>query len=159
MVEKQSYDYSTVKLKLEAYCAYQDRCTFEIEQKLMNWGLNETDRSALIAYLREQRFLSDERYVESFISGKVKIKRWGRAKIKMQLRQKRIPEDLIQSGMSQIDEELYFTNLSSLMATKLKDLEREKDEYVKKGKLFRFLASKGYHSDEISEVFKNSSDL
>lgn len=158
MAENQSYDYSAVKLKLEAYCAYQDRCTFEVEQKLINWGLNETDRSALIAYLREHRFLSDERFVESFISGKVKIKRWGRAKIKMQLRQKRISENLIQAGMSEIDDELYFANLSSLMAAKLKTLDREKDEYVKKGKLFRFLASKGYHSDEISEAYKNSVD-
>ena len=155
MAESQSYDYSSVKLKLEAYCAYQDRCTFEVDQKLMNWGLSEKDRSALIDYLKQHRFLSDERFVESYVSGKVNIKRWGRAKIKMQLRQKRIPEDLILVGLSEIDDELYFSNLSALLRMKLNALDKEKDDFTKKVKVFRFLASKGYNSDEISEAYKS----
>lgn len=158
MTKNQSYDYSVVKLKLEAYCAYQDRCTFEVEQKLLNWGLSDADRSALIAYLKKHRFLDDERFVESYISGKVKIKRWGRAKIKMQLRLKRIPEELILSGMAEIDDELYFANLSTLLRMKLTALNKEKDDYTKKVKTFRFLASKGYHSDEISDAYKNRHD-
>ncbi len=146
------YTFQEAKIKLEAFCAYQDRCTFDINKKITEWGLNDEDRSALFSYLKESRFLSDERFVESFISGKIRIKKWGRNKIIAALRQKRIPESLVISGLNLIPDEIYFNNLRALSEQKLKLLYREKNDLAKKVKLYRFLSGKGYAMDEINEV-------
>lgn len=150
------YTFQEAKVKLEAFCAYQDRCTFDISKKMNEWGLSDEDRSALFSYLKESRFLSDERFIESFISGKIRIKKWGRNKIFAALREKRIPEILIRSGMQDIPDDIYFSNLRTLASQKLDLLRKEKNELAKKVKLYRYLAGKGYTMDEINEVVRES---
>ena len=104
MDQNSTYSFSEAKAKLEAYCAYQDRCTFEIEQKIFSWGLSDKDRSTLLSFLREHNYLSDERFVASFISGKISIKRWGRLKIVNQLKLKRIPLSRMKTSLTHMSE-------------------------------------------------------
>lgn len=145
--------FQEAKVKLEAYCAYQDRCTFEIEKKMQTWGLDENDRSALLLYLRENRFLSDERFAESFVSGKVNIKRWGRNKIIAELRGRRISEQIIRKALEELSDEVYFSNLRHLIEFKSEALRKETDSFKRKVKLYRFLQSKGYTMEEINDVY------
>ena len=155
MDQNSTYSFSEAKAKLEAYCAYQDRCTFEIEQKIFSWGLSDKDRSTLLSFLREHNYLSDERFVASFISGKIGIKRWGRLKIVNQLKLKRIPSQLITQGMEGVEDSVYFENLKFLCERKLSEVKPTTDDYTKKAKVFRYLQSKGYTLDEISDVYSN----
>ncbi len=147
--------FEEAKMKLEAFCAYQDRCTFEVENKMKTWELDEKDRSALLLYLVESRFLSDERFAESFVSGKVNIKRWGRNKLIAELRRKRITESLISKAISEVQDDVYFGNLKHLYDLKSQSLSNERDEYKRKVKLYRYLQSKGYTLDEIQDVYSS----
>jgi regulatory protein len=153
MASECKYPFHEALAKLEAYCAYQERCSQEIQKKLDSWGLSFEDCTEIIRVLKENRFFDDVRFCESFVSGKVRIKRWGRIKIRYELKLKGIKEEVIRKALSEIDPIIYEENLKEL--TQRKWVETKGDEWTRKAKLHRFLVSKGYENDLISEVLKS----
>lgn len=139
--------------KLEAFCAYQERCTQEVRTKLERLGADESLSSDIIKHLKENRFLDDKRFVEAYVQGKLRIKRWGRQKIKAALFQKRIDAKLIQEGIyAFISDEEYEAVMVSLIERKNRELSTEKNPQIKKQKLMRFLLSRGFQYDEFSTL-------
>lgn len=153
------YSFLEAKAKLEALCAYQERCSFELEQKLMTWGIFQDDRDALLAHLISNNFLSEERYAEAYVSGKVNIKKWGRIKIRLELKRRRISDYSINKAIDSIDMEIYWSNLVHLTEKKFSSIQKEQDSYKKTTKVYRYLSSKGYETDLLkdacSEVMKD----
>ena len=139
-------------IKLEAYCAYQDRCVQEVREKCRTWAISADNTETLIKKLTQSRFLDDERFAFSYVSGKFRMKQWGRIKIRMNLRMKKIPDATIVKAMAAIDGDEYINVLKELAVRKLKDLMSESDPWKKKAKLYRFLAAKGYEQDLVSDV-------
>jgi regulatory protein len=139
--------------KLEAFCAYQERCTQEVRTKLDRLGADESLSIEVIKFLKENRFLDDKRFVEAYVQGKVRIKKWGRQKIKAGLFQKRIDAKLIQEGIyAFISDEEYHLVMESLIERKNRELSTEKNPQIKKQKLMRFLLSRGFQYDEFSSL-------
>jgi regulatory protein len=139
--------------KLEAFCAYQERCTQEVRTKLDRLGADEPLSQEVIKHLIENRFLDDKRFVEAYVQGKLRIKKWGRQKIKAALFQKRIDAKLIQEGIySSISDEEYQLVMESLIERKNRELSAEKNPQKKKQKLMRFLLSRGFQYDEFSSL-------
>lgn len=138
--------------KLEAYCAYQERCLFEIQNKLLQLNASDEDSKAIIVHLSINRFFDQERFAFSFASGKLRINKWGKAKIKAALIQKFVESKLISESINSIDEIEYFQVLNQLIERKLIELSKEKNEWVKKQKLYRFLTSRGFLLEEINDV-------
>lgn len=145
------YTLLEAKTKLEALCAYQERCSQELDRKMIQWGVDAEDRSILLADLISNNFLSEERFAEAFVSGKTNIKRWGKIKIRQQLKQKNISEYSIKKGLDSISDSTYFGNLEHLASRKYASL-KESDSYAKKVKIYRFLSSKGYETEYVREV-------
>lgn len=148
------FSYDDVRLKLESWCAYQDRCEFDVRKKIATYRLETEEIEKLVSYLKDTQFLDNERFAESFVSGKVKIKRWGRNKIKAELQKKRLSSTLLRNALYAIDEEIYAANLSALLQKKHNSLEKETDPWKKKQKVFQFLASKGYELDLIQDAYR-----
>jgi regulatory protein len=86
-----------------------------------------------------------------FARGKFNIKKWGRIKIKMELKQKRISDYCLKKAMQQIDETEYIQTLQKLIAAKRK-LIKEKNSIKLKYKLMSYALSKGYEKDLIFDV-------
>lgn len=148
------YSFLEAKAKIEAYCAYQERCQFEVRKKLISWGVDFEDQDRLIAHLIEHRFLDEERFAEAYVSGKFRIKKWGRVKIKMHLKQLQISAYSIKKGISTIDGEEYWNTLLYLADKKNSDSLKEQDPFKRKAKVMRFLQSKGYENDLIYEAWE-----
>ena len=146
------YSFSEAIIKIESWCAYQDRCTFEVEQKLTSWNIPLEQQSEIIKHLLSNRFLDDKRFVESFISGKFKIKRWGKIKIKHHLIQKRIDKVSIQEGLKTIDLDAYLQTMKHLAQKKFLEKKVKDDLWAIRRRVSTYLASKGYESDLIHEV-------
>lgn len=149
-----SYSFEQALVKMEAWCAYQDRCLFEVQNKLQAWNLEFSIQEKIIEKLILNRFLDEKRFVESFISGKVRIKRWGRIKIKYHLFQKRVEKKLIDQGLKSIDQEVYWKNLLVLATKKSSEIKPSVDQWKTKQKIINYLASKGYEQDLIFEAVK-----
>ena len=152
MTSECKYSLPEAILKMESWCAYQDRCTFEVEQKLSSWFISIENQEIILQHLRNARFLDDKRFVESFISGKFKIKRWGRIKIKHHLFQKHIDKVAIIEGLKGIDEDEYYATLKYLAQKKIAEKKPREDIWTFKRRVMTFLSSKGYESDLIHEV-------
>ena len=146
------YSFSEAIIKIESWCAYQDRCTFEVEQKLTSWNIPLEQQSEIINQLISNRFLDDKRFVESFISGKFKIKRWGKIKIKHHLIQKRIDKVSIQEGLKTIDLDAYLETMKHLAQKKFLEKKVKDDLWAIRRRVITYLASKGYESDLIHDV-------
>ncbi|WP_426279067.1 regulatory protein RecX [Chryseobacterium sp. S-02] len=147
-MEKKSFTFDEIKLKLVNYCVYQDRCHAEVEQKMKEFLLIEEAKEEIMLYLLKENYLNEERFTRSYIRGKFYIKHWGRNKIKLNLKQKQISEKLINSCFDEIDETDYETTLRKIYEdyySKQKGLK----EYQKKAKTIRYLLSRGFEYDEI----------
>jgi regulatory protein len=139
------------KQKMEAFCAYQERCDFEVRTKLHDWQMPFDQIDIIISDLISNNFLNEERYACAFVSGKFRIKKWGRIKIKQHLKQKRISDYSINKGMQEINEADYLVTLDKLIETKSR-ITKFKDKWDRRAKLTRYLSGKGYESYLIAEV-------
>lgn len=146
------YSFLEAKAKLERFCAAQERCSFDLERKIKSWGLDKEDSDALIAHLIANNFLNEQRFATAFVSGKINIKKWGKLKIKRHLRQKFISEHSINYALNTVDEDVYSDHLHSLAVKKFDLLAKEKDTFKRKGKVYRYLLSKGYAAENIRPV-------
>lgn len=148
-------DLSQIKKKLADYCVYQDRSHYEVEQKLKELRtLNEDERGEIFIWLIQNNFLNEERFSKSYARGKFYQKKWGKIKIKQGLKQKRIPTNLIDKGIEEINEEDYKSTLMELTEKKWNIL-RESEVYLKKKKIYNYLLQKGYEYNLINEILKN----
>lgn len=150
----QMYTSEEAKLKLETFCAYQERSEYEIRLKLRLWGFNHEQSDTLVEYLKINHFLDNERFASSFVSGKFSIKKWGRLKIKSHLIQHQIPVESIQKSLEEIDDEKYCEVLQLLAEKKWDSITNVSDQWKRKHKTMTYLQSKGYENDIIQEVLK-----
>ena len=140
--------------RLEYFCAYQERCEYDVLEKIKKLGLDGPEKTMLlIKRLQKEGFLDQQRFIASYVMGKVSIKKWGVNKIRAGLIQKRISPDDIARGMMEIDTNIYQENLRSLFEKKIINLADYKTDQQQKSKVVRFLNSKGYTAEEVYGLF------
>ena len=141
------FSFEEAKSKIEYWCAYRDRSVAETQSKLNSYGQTESDVSELISYLKEYDFIDDERFVNSFVSGKFRIKKWGRKKIYASLLPKKVDKFLILEAFEAIDEYDYLVTIDELIEKKNRLLRTEKDPWKKKQKILQYLIGRGFEYD------------
>ncbi len=146
-------DTQNILIKIQRYCAYQERCTTEVVTKLKKLGALESDINKLVNQLKNTSFLDDERFAFSFAESKFNQKKWGLKKISAHLFQKGISKENIEKAISSISSEEISGTLNLLYEKKWLSLSHESDPFKRKQKTLRYLLSKGYSYDEISIYF------
>lgn len=136
--------------KIERYCAYQDRCTQEVVTKLRSWQLEEQEQRQVLQILKNEGFIDDERYVQSFIRGKINTKQWGVQKIRLGLLQKGISKELIDKYIEDINPQQYTDNIQTVLRKWTQSHGPVTQENITK--LYRHLMTKGYTYEEIKGV-------
>ena len=139
--------------KLKHYCAYQERCHSEVKDKLYDLGVRRKEHDEIIAALIEENYLNEERFAMAYAGGKWRIKRWGRIKIKYELKQKQVSEYSIKKALKQIDEKEYMNVVSKLAKEKYAAL-KEEQHLVRKKKTMDYLVQKGFEADLIRAACK-----
>lgn len=138
-------------MKMQSWCAYQERSQQDARDKLYELGLWPEAVENIIVKLIEENFLNEERFAMSFARGKFSIKKWGRIKIKQELKQKRVSDYCLKKALQQIDETVYMETLKRLIEMKRK-LVKEKNPVKLKYKLMSYALSKGYERDLVFDV-------
>ncbi|MGL4994273.1 MAG: regulatory protein RecX [Bacteroidales bacterium] len=144
-------DYKEGVNRAAAFCASSEHCRSEVVDKLEKWGVSPEDTDSIIEYLQKEGYLNEERYAEFYVRDKYRINKWGRVKIEYSLRQKRVERSAISSALDTIDQDLYMDNLCDLLKAKSRTVS-SKDSYDRRAKLYRFAASRGFDSEEISRA-------
>lgn len=148
---KKSFTLKEATLKLMQFCAYRDRSQKEVEEKLKEMRMIPEASEKIIIQLMQEDFLNEERFARSFVRGKFRIKKWGRIKIKQELKLRGISKPIIKLALTEIDELEYWETLE-LLAQKKKDLIKEPNIFKKRKKLNNYLLQKGYENQMILEV-------
>lgn len=139
--------------KMAKYCAYQERCTKDVRDKLKTYDIPQEDRGKILDYLLDNRFVNDERFAKSFVRGKINQNGWGLNKIRFQLTQKGIAKEIIDEALGQTDEEVYRQRLTGILKVKSKTVKAASD-FERKRKLAAYAMQKGFEGDLVWEVLK-----
>lgn len=137
--------------KLESYCAYQERCQWEVRRKLYEKGIAANQAEELISDMIASNFLNEERFARSFARGKFRLRHWGRNRISRELKFRQISQRCIQLGLSEIDPDEYYDTLLT-EAEKKWEKTTEKDTYKKHYKVLSYLMAKGFEQDLVQEA-------
>ena len=141
--------------KLKHYCAYQERCHSEVKEKLYNLGIWKKEHDEIIATLIEENYLNEERFAIAYAGGRFRIKKWGRTKIKYELKQKQVSDYCIKKALKKIDEEDYLKVLGKLAKEKYASLKNDQ-HLIRKKKTIDYLQQKGYEYELIIRSIENN---
>ncbi|MCD7900880.1 MAG: RecX family transcriptional regulator [Bacteroides sp.] len=134
--------------RITSYCATAEHCASEVVDKLKKWEIGEEEIERILAFLRKEKFIDEERYAASYITDKYLFAKWGKRKIYQMLLFKKIPNTIIQEKLNEIDKEEYLSILKKILDSKRKSI-RAKNDYEFKAKLVRFALSRGFEMDDI----------
>ena len=123
--------------KLERYCAYQERCSHDVMQKMAEWKIPPAIREKTMKHLLQNGFINDARYAGLFAGGKFRHNKWGRIRIRYELKIRNMPGQIIQESMSVIHEEEYLQTLRELIGKNLNIRE----------KIINFVIGKGFETE------------
>src|ERR1700729_155179 len=130
--------------KLKHFCGYQERSHEEVRKKLYSCGLFKKEVEELMSRLIEEEYLNEERFALGFASGKLRIKGWGKQKIRYELRQKGTSEFCITKALKSLDDTDYLKVFNRQADKKWQALRSEMNIFVRKNKWQQYLLQKGF---------------
>ena len=130
-------------LRLEELCARSEHCEGELREKLRKWLVSEEDADTILSSLRRRRYVDDERFARAYVRDKFRFDHWGRRKIELTLRRKRVDADVIADALEEIDADDYMAMLRKLLAYKARSLP-DAGAYENRVKLMRFAIGRGF---------------
>lgn len=153
MAEKSSGLFKETLQKMKLLCSRQEKCTKEIETKLAGYNLSEQEIRKIITILSGDNYINDERFANSFVHDKLKFNKWGKIKIKYQLKLKGINDEHILKVLENINDEEYIQIIKSELIKRYKRI-RTSNPLIIKNKLIHFGQSKGFETDLLFQVVK-----
>lgn len=136
-------DSSVVLQKIEHFCAYQERCCYEVALKLKSWNIDPARIPSILQMLQEELFINEERYARAFVRGKFHFNKWGRLKIINELRSRQIEDRIINLAINEIAADEYQQVLKSLVLLKFKEIKPGINLNIRE-KILTFVTGKGY---------------
>lgn len=143
-------------VKAGSYTAKYEKTAQEVIAKLEQWSedsLSEEEKEWIIAQLRKDKFIDEERYVERYIRDKVYSLRKGPLMIRQELKERGVPSNLIEQGLQKIPFDDWFTSLEAYLSPRLQRYKaKAKNEYDLRHRLQDVAYRRGYPSDINGEV-------
>lgn len=134
------------------FLAAKGECsTFDLEQKMRNWGVQSADIQRVIESLVAERFVDNLRFATAYVRDKTRFNHWGRVKTTLMLRQKHIDKQVINEAFNELPESDYQRAFEAERDKKLRQL-RALKPFERNRKTAAYLIQKGFEPDL---VFKN----
>lgn len=151
---QKTYTLTEAKAKLENYCAYQERCHKEVNQKLRDMKMIPEAIEIIKLHLLEHNFLNETRFAKAFTRGKFNHKKWGKIRIKRELSYREISKYNIEIGLKEICEEKYLNTFNDLAKKRFEQLSSETNLQKKRKKIADYLLYRGWESFLVYEKIK-----
>ena len=149
--------YEMALQRLTALCASAEHCEYEMMEKMRKWEVEESDRERIMEYLRQAKFVDDERYARAFVKDKVRYNKWGRRKVEQGLWAKHISEDIRQRVLNEVDDSQYKLVLTDLLRSKRRSI-KAADGYEMNRKLIKYALSRGFDYSIIKQCLNYGDD-
>ena len=148
-----SEDEKYILEKIQSYCQYQERCINDVRNKL--FSLKATDKTAdkILQSLIDNDYLNEDRYAKMFIQGKLRIKKWGRIKLKYELRLKGLDINIIDENINKIKEKEYIEYFKEFSTNKIKFLKGTEEQ--KKRSFINYFTYRGWENSLIYQKLKD----
>lgn len=137
----------SILTQIKNWCAYQERSTAEVEQKLLKLGAEPEKITGITESLKQEGYINHQRYAALFAGSKFRLRKWGKEKIRYELGQKGIGASEIEIAFEEISQEEYLRTITLL-------IEKEMGKTSPEG-IIRKLCSKGYEEEIIREMIEN----
>ena len=149
--KKHIYTEQEAYQKLSALSAMSEQCCHDVMQKLKRWEVVPEVAERIVARLVKERFIDEERYARAFVKDKFRYNHWGRVKIEMELKKRKIVQRHIEIGLEELQEEDNLYALREIIKKKRPSV-KGKNEYEIRGKLICYALGKGFPMEDLIKV-------
>jgi regulatory protein len=132
------------------YIALRPRSKWEIEFYLQRKKAEPDQTESILNKLSVIGLIDDEKFAKAFVSDRRLLKPSSRRKLILELRKKRIADDIIQTAISDESSDEH-TALLEVIARKRRQTKYQDDE-----KLMQYLARQGFNYSDIKAVLNDS---
>ena len=149
-------DLAKCRLKIRRYCDKAERAPFDVEKKLIQYGVWPKDRQDLMSELITQNLLSESRFASAFAHDHFEFRKWSKRKIELHLKAKRVSPRNIQDAIRNLPNEgdaLQIRLLLPVLQKKYEKKGRLKNQYAAKA-----LIRKGFQKEEVFKVLRDVSE-
>ena len=145
-----------VQSKLERYCVYQERCHQEVWDKLYALGVPKALAAEVVTHLIAHDFLNETRFAQVFARSKFRQKGWGKNRINLELKKRKVSDYNCRKALQEIDDQAYEETFKQLFA-KRKAAVKHYAPLVQKRKIMDYLRYRGWEIERIYEALKTLS--
>lgn len=138
--------------KLMKYVLFKRRTTKEVRDKCKLLGFTEEYINEIIAYLEENGYLDDERYVMKYILNIIKLKKKSIQEIRFDLMRRGIEERIIEKYITEDLKKFEVKSAMELAKKKYKDCQDVL-------KVKKYLSTKGYSRDVINKAIDSLGEI
>lgn len=149
-----TYTVDEARVRLERYCAMEDRCHKQVEEKLREMNLIPEAVDQILYHLLTNNYLNEERFARTFARSKFNQKQWGKNRIIRELKMRDISKFNIDAALTEIEDKKYYEVFDTLSRKRLAQINKEPNKYKKRKKLADYLLYRGWPSDWIYEKAK-----
>jgi len=152
-IEKQNNYYDAYN-KTISYIMKHQRSKKEIEDYITKFELKKNEETNILNKLKEIGLINDLNYVRAYISDSINLSNKGPYKIKQELINLGIEENVIEEEISKVDLDIINDKLIKLIEKKIKS-NHNHSEYQMKQKIIIDMVNLGYDRDTIINILDN----
>lgn len=149
-------EYKRLLNKAAAYAAKAERSPQEVTNKLQSWAhepLDEESERKIMAALRQDRFVDEERYARRYTADKVRFLRKGPLLLRRELQQKGIPSAIIEQALAEVSDEVWAEALEQYLEGKIEGYRKKsRSPYQLRSRLMQAAYMHGYLRETSEEV-------
>lgn len=142
-----------ILVSISRYCDYQDRCEQEVRNRLIQLGVAENETAAILDRLRDEDRINEERYASNYARGKFRIKKWGKVRIRAELKARGISGKHISKALDGIEPAEYDQVFDELALNKFEKLQ-EGSRQARRKKLWDQLVYRGWEKDLVYDKIR-----
>ena len=146
-------NYEQALNRMATYCSRSEKCTQDVRKKLDLWEIPPQEQTRIVQSLQKEKFLDEDRYASAFVRDKARFNGWGIHRIRLELKKRNLPAEVINNALLQLNPEETLTRLTDLLTKKSKSI-TAKTEWEAKQKLMRFALSRGFSLEETEKAMR-----
>lgn len=121
----------------------------ELRRKAIKKGFSSSFYDEILNEFREKKYIDESAYARAYIRETYRNKKWGAARMRMELKKRGVPDVLIEHALEDEIPDDQFETMRLLVQKNHKRFLRESDILKRRKKIFDHLVRKGYSAAEV----------